>query len=345
MALNPQLRKMIGAQAGKYRGAGDNAEKPKDGRSNYRLLWPTREEAPWMEEDVASGMDKWWQDLGVHWIKASETDKPIAVVGDCEVVYDRPSPITAAIQAAINSAYDEETKKLYESWRSRTTVLLNVLDRTKDQVVVLELTKTTFGKIMDLIGMYADNEQDITDRESGMDIVITKTGKGLNTNYDIAVAPGASKPVPAAIFNNLTNLKEFVEARFFRGEEQKALNAISQIAGIPTPQIGHIAATSTPTAALSSPAASVAPVVVAAVVAAGPTPAELEAQKAAATNAALQAQIAALQAQVAAPVAAAPVVVAPVVAPVVAAVETPAPTSGLDAAEQQAILDELAALG
>lgn len=260
MALNPQLRKMAGQVASKYKGNAENASKPKDGRNTYRLLWPTKAQAPWMTTDVASGVDMFWHDLGVHWIKAEENAKPSVVIGDCEVVYDKPSLINAAIDAAIASAYDEEAKKLYTGWKARRTVLLNVIDRSNDQVVVLELTRTTFGKIMDLIQMYADNDQDITDAKTGMDIVITKSGRMLSTEYDVAVAPGVSKPVKPEVFSQLTDLKQFIEGNFFRGEEQKALNIISQIAGVAVPRLGAPTPNvSTSTAALTSSAASVAP--------------------------------------------------------------------------------------
>lgn len=262
MALNPALQKMVSKAKAKYAGNSGNAVKPKEGRNIYRILAPTHGMAPWVPE---SG--QFWADLGVHWIKAEKNGKPVAVVGDCDTVYQQPSVINSAIEMAIGAAYDEDSKKLFEEWKARKSVLINVIDREKDEPVVLELTPTTWGKVLDLIEMYAIAGQDITDPVEGADIVISRSGKGLNTEYTVAVAPVIAtapfKPVPMELLERSTDLHQFIAANFFRGEEQKALNFIAQIAGVAVPRIGGGTATAavgakTPTAALTSPAASVA---------------------------------------------------------------------------------------
>jgi hypothetical protein len=260
MALNPAIRKMVSTAKAKYAGNTGNAAKPKEGRNVYRILAPTAAQAPWVGD---SG--QFWADLGVHWIKPGKNDKPVAVVGDCDTVYQQPSVINTAIEMAINAAYDEDSKKLYEEWKARKSVLINVINREKDEAEVLELTPTTFGKVLDLITLYADAGQDITDPNDGADIVITRTGKGLNTNYDVAIAPviptAPFKKVPADMLTRSTDLHQFIASNFFRGEEQKALNFIASIAGVAVPRLGGpagaAAGVKTPTAALTSSAASV----------------------------------------------------------------------------------------
>lgn len=332
MALSPALLGMISTAKNKYKNSGGKTVKPKEGRNTYRFLAPTPEIAPWVP---ASG--QFWADLGVHWIKAGENEKPIAVVGDCEIVHQRPSVINTAITMAIESAMDEESKKLYEDWKARKSVIVNVIDRSAgDSVVQLELTPTTFGKFLELMSLYADSGVDITDPISGVDIVITKSGKGLNTEYDVAVAPGVSKPVTKDQLAACVDLMGFIEANFFRGEEQKALNAIQQIAGIAVPALGHTAA-ATPTAALTSAGASVAPAAapaaVAPVAAAPVVDPEEEARRIAARDAAIAEQQRALAAANAAAAATA--------APAAPAAAVP-PT--LDSAEEDALLRELDSL-
>lgn len=252
MALDSRIMKMVSQAKGKYSGMSSKSIKPKEGRNTYRILAPT---APWVE--AAGG--QFWADLGVHWIKADENGKPIAVVGDCDTVYQRPSVLNSAIEMAIDSAPDEATKKLYESWKARRTVLINVIardDKANQDPQILELTATTFGKVLDTIQLYGEAGEDITDPVNGVDIVITRTGKGLNTNYDVAVAPGKSAPVGLDVIAKSADLPKHIADNFFRGEEQKALNAIQEISGVALPRIGT-SATRTPTAALTSPAASV----------------------------------------------------------------------------------------
>lgn len=340
MALSPAMQRMVSAAANKYKSSGNGAVKPKEGRNVYRLLAPKSSEASWVVDD------QFWADQGVHWIKAEENGKPLAVVGDCDTVYQRPSVINAAIDMAIGSALDEESKKLFESWKARRSVLINVIQRNptnpaNEEVVVLELTGSTFGSLLNLISVYNEADQDITDLLTGADIVLTRTGTGLNTKYELMVAPGVSRPVPKEMLARCVDLPKFIETNFFRGEEQKALNAIAQISGVAVPRLGAVAA-ATKTPALASPAAAVtqpAETPAPAPVAAGPTPEQLalDARRAAILKkqaeaaAAAAAELAELEALDAEPVAAAPV------APAAGA----STTSTLPMSEQDAILAEL----
>ncbi len=249
MALSPALQKLVSQGANKYSRSTGERIKPKEGVNRYRILVP----------DVNA---QFWADLGVHWIKA-ELDgkgKPIAVVGCADVCFQQPCEIDTAINEALKGAIDEDSKKLYESWKARKTVLLNVLDRSKgssdpDKVQILELTTGTFGQLLGIVQQYAEEGEDILDAASGMDISITRTGKGLNTEYTVNVAPGKSQPVTKQHLKDCHNLIDHINKEFFRGDEQKALNFISQVAQVNIPRLG----TKTPTAALTSRAAQVDP--------------------------------------------------------------------------------------
>lgn len=255
MALNPLLKRLVTQSAAKYKGATAKAIKPKEGRNVYRFIVPKPGEVAWVGED---GL--FFRELGVHWIKPDMNAKPVAVVGSEEICYQRVSALAAAIDMAIANAHDEESKKLYEEWKARRSIVCNVVSRDNgNSVDVLELTTTTFAKVMEIANLYDDSGIDIFDHAAGMDIVITKTGKGLNTTYDVAVVPLAPGKTFAPVTNEqvaqATNLEEWIEINYFRGEEQKALNVVAQIAGISIPQIGKPA---TPVAALTSSAATVA---------------------------------------------------------------------------------------
>jgi hypothetical protein len=353
MALNPALRKMVSAAASKYKGASGKAIKPKEGRNVYRILAPTVDVAPWVGEG-----GQFWADLGVHWIKSEKEGKPLAVVGDCDAVYQQPSVINTAIDMAIGSALDQDSKELYESWKARKSVLINVLDRgNADNEEVLELTGTTFGKVLDLITLYADSGIDITDPIHGQDIIIQRTGKGLNTNYDVAIAPlapGASfKPVTKEQLSKATDLHAFIAQNFFRGEEQKALNAIAQIAGVAVPKLAgptsapSLAAPRTPTPALTAASAVVEDAVVSDPV---PTPAPKAAPVQAAAPAedpaaARRAEILKRQAEAAAAAEAELAALeAESAAPATPATPPKSALSSLPASEQDAILAELDSL-
>lgn len=293
MALNPLLKKLVSQSAAKYKGGHSTLSKLKEGRNVLRIIAPEPNSVPWVGADGA-----FFRDLGVHWIKSDPNGKPLAVVGSEEICYQRPSVLAAAIDMAIASAYDEDTKKLYTEWKAKKSVILNVVNRDAgDEVQTLELTPTTFGKIMEIANLYDDQGINVFDHTVGMDFVITKTGKGLNTQYDVAVmplAPGKTfKPVGGDQLNQASNLDEFISSNYFRGEEQKALNAIQTIAGIKVPQLG---APATPVAALTSSAATVADAPV--------SPSMVDGHAASAASAASAAAAAAAAAAASAPVAA-----------------------------------------
>ncbi|SOC90112.1 hypothetical protein SAMN05216358_0136 [Rhizobium sp. AN5] len=340
MALSPELKKMVSSAKNKYSSNNQKTVKPKDGRNAYRVLAPTSAQASWVPP---SG--QYWADLGVHWIKADKNGKPLAVVGDCDTVYQQPSVLNTAIEMAINSAMDEESKELYNEWKAKKSVLLNVVDRSSgEDPVVLELTSTTFGKVMDLINVYDDAGKDITDPLSGVDIIITKTGKGLNTKYEVMVDPAPPKPVAPDVLGRTTDLHEFIAQNFFRGEEQKALNCIAQIAGVAVPALtgpATAAGVRTPTAALSSSAAAVADASTASAPAAAQTAAApVETAAAPVVDPAIEARKAEIlrrQQEAAAELAA-------LETPAPAPAETAAPASGISSlpvSEQDAILAEL----
>jgi len=236
MALSPALRAKVAQSKARYQTNNSKTTKPKEGRNQFRILAPTHEQADWVDPNDG----QWWAELGVHWIKPAENAKPLAVVGDPETTFGEPGQLSAVIEKAIANATDEDSKKLYESWRARKSILLNVIDRSEgDKVTVLELSPTTFAKVLEQIEEYDEADQDITDPVNGLDIVITRVGKGLNTEYSVMVAPVSAKnpqkPVTKEQMAEAVDLPAYIRSNFFRGEERKALAAVSNIAGIAVP--------------------------------------------------------------------------------------------------------------
>jgi len=325
--MSPELLALVAKSKAKYASGGmSRTIKPKEGRNVYRILG-VNPGAPWKRASEMPFPTQFWRDLGVHWIKPSENAKPIAVVGAPDVVFDQPNPMAIAIDAAIASALDEDTKKLYESWRARRSVLVNVIDiqdATNQDPQILELTGTTWSAILDIYTEWGAAGKDITSLSDGINLVITRAGKGLNTTYTVQPAP-TSAPLSPALAAKIQDLDAFIESNFFKGEETKALNFIQQTTGTLAPLLAPAAAR-TPTAALASPAAVVpdaAPVAAAVVTPAAAPVAEAPIEQTVVTPAApvesdldrqrreLEAQLAALNATPAAAPAAAPVAEAP----------------------------------
>lgn len=229
MALSPSLMAAIkGAKAKHSRGGLTKIVKVKEGKTKVRIL-------PGLGEDGI-----FWQDLGIHWIKQEKNGKPVAVVGCHDHTYEQPCPVCTAIDKALKSATDDTEVELYKEWGARKEVLVNALIRSgsdaSEDPVVLSLTSTTFAAILSVIEEYADEMGNILDPDTGIDFVIERAGKGLDTKYTVMPAP-KSTAVPKAALDKRIDLAEFVQTEFF-GKDTKALNAIASISGV-TPAISH----------------------------------------------------------------------------------------------------------
>ncbi|SER28678.1 hypothetical protein SAMN05216548_114106 [Faunimonas pinastri] len=242
MALSPALAALVKGAKNKYSRNNSRSVKLKEGKTTVRILQPKPDE-------------KFWADLGVHWIKMEKNGKPVAVVGCRDVVNDEPCPICQAIEKAAHAATDDDSLAIIKEWKAKKSVLVNALIRSgsdaSEDPVVLEMTPTTFGTILSMAEQYGD-ETNIFDAKTGIDFVIERKGKGLDTEY--TVMPSLKpNPVPASALEKCVDLDEFIEKEFFRGDETKALNAITQMTGISVPAIGR-----STSALLTSAAASVA---------------------------------------------------------------------------------------
>ncbi|WP_144440077.1 hypothetical protein [Methylobacterium sp. AMS5] len=219
--MSPEMMALIKGAKNRYSRGSGKTIKIKEGRTTVRIIQTE---------------GKFWRDLGVHWIK-DEAGKVLAVVGCSDVVYDKPCPIDAAIEKAAKHVGDDQTLKLVAEMKTRKSVLVKAIIRDgadgSPDPQILELTPTTFGSLMTMAEEYG-SEVDPFDAEEGLDFIITRSGKGKDTEYKVMPKLRGSERVTK---DQMTKAKEldldaFIEKEFFRGEENKALNAISGITGI-----------------------------------------------------------------------------------------------------------------
>ena len=220
MALDPALLAKMKASKNKY-ARGGNTVKLKEGKTTIRIL--------------QKGSDIFWKEIGVHWIKTEKEGKPVAVVGCHDEVYGKPCSVCAAAEKAMPSGTDEE-KAIMKEWRAKKSVLVAALIRTgadaSAEPQLLELTGTTWGKISGTIEEYQAAGVDMLDPNEGVDLIIERTGRGLNTDYSVMVAPGKSKPVAKDILERLPSFDDYVDKELFKGDERKALTAIGNFSGV-----------------------------------------------------------------------------------------------------------------
>jgi len=192
--------------------------KPTPGKSRWRILPSWRGDG-----------QQFWHDFGQHFIKNT--------AGELQAVYvclsktygdDRPCEVCNSLSSAIKACDDDTVIEKLKEASSKGRILLNALHLDGEDPKtpgILELTPTTFEKFLDLFAEY----EDLMDLDAGRDIIITRTGSGLNTEYSIMVGAKTVK-VDRAILPKLHNLDEYVAQEYEEGKK-KALAAIGNVSG------------------------------------------------------------------------------------------------------------------
>lgn len=178
---------------------------------------------------------EFWADFGQHFIKSEEknergNNKTKAVYVCTDKTFGRPCPICETIESLIPSAVDDEQIEILdESKCRRAEVLLNVLHLTgdkKETPQILQMTPSTFETILGLMDEYGD----ITNLAEGTDIIIERTGAGLNTRYTVMPA-ARSKPVSEHVLEQMADLQDYVQQEHEEGLK-RAIVALNETVGL-----------------------------------------------------------------------------------------------------------------
>jgi hypothetical protein len=216
---------------------GQKTIKPKAGRNRYRILPGWRK----------NGDPTFFHDFGQHFIKdAAGQVKAVYICAD--KTFGRPCEVCDAVAQGIQMSTDDLTKKRVEEAKSSGRVLLNVLELDGQQPTVpqiLEVAPTVFnGKkgVGGIISLF-DEWPNMLDPNTGNDIIVEKSGAGLDTAYSVQIA-GASKPVPADALAKLNDLDAYVLQENEQAQ-QRALASVRSVAGLPpvaaNPALGYSA--------------------------------------------------------------------------------------------------------
>lgn len=206
-------------------GRREKTHKPAQGKHVYRIL------PSWRGSDDP----QFWHDFGQHFIK-NEKNELKAVYICTEHTFGKECAVCEALQEATNHADSDDLVNTLKEARSKQVYLVNALHRTasddaaKNTPILLALGQQAFEQIMGIMDSYLSEEGiDITDLEDGVDLVITREGKGFNTKYTVMPKP-KSTPVPKSALENLHNLDEYVKQEYEEGQ-RKALTAIGTVSG------------------------------------------------------------------------------------------------------------------
>lgn len=195
--------------------------KPVDGSGRYRILHSWRGVG-----------QQFWHDFGQHFVRNSASK--IAAVYMCtDKTYGKPCAVCAALEQGMASASDDFTMNLLKEAKSSGRILVNAMhidSSTPGEVKILELSPTAFKAYLDIVEQYEDAEQSIFDVETGRDVIITRSGVGLQTKYTV-MASVKTSPVPPAALAKLHNLDEYVQQEN-AGQQLRALNSVRAVSGL-----------------------------------------------------------------------------------------------------------------
>lgn len=218
--------------------------KPAEGTGRYRILPSWRGEG-----------QQFWHDFGQHFVK--KADGTIAAIYMCtEKTYGRPCDVCSAIESGIKGATDDHTIEQLKEAKSGSRVLLNAIwvDKTPNQVDILELPPTVFAQVVTIMQEWEEAGESVLDLEKGKDFLVSRTGTGLKTKYTVQVAAKAA-PLPAGAMSMLNNLDEYVQQES-EAQQQRAMLAVRSVSGLlPAPAGSVRAASGLPAAAASMGAA------------------------------------------------------------------------------------------
>lgn len=214
MELVRKKKKSLQAQSGRR----EKTLKPQGGKNRYRIL------PGWRGGDDPT----FFQDFGQHFVKG--VDGTLKAVYICaEKTFGKPCAVCEALAEGVNHAENDEQLKALGESKSKGRILMNVLHIDGDDPKtpqILDLTPTTAEKVFELMDEYGD----ITDLNEGIDIIINRSGKGLNTEYSVMPA-AKSKAVDDSVMGNLHNLDEYVQQEYEEGAT-KAIGAARGISGL-----------------------------------------------------------------------------------------------------------------
>lgn len=170
----------------------------KDGRNVLRVLPPKNEE------------DMFFQEAYIHYgvNKSSDNPKGMTIVCPTTLGESKPCPVCElskqlkSLSKKRDDNYDKQARALMRKKRA----YFNVIDRGDDLTsytadengkltrknaddyteTPVKVLSTGVSILKDILGIIVDPEYgDITDATEGLDLIITKSGTGFNTEYDV----------------------------------------------------------------------------------------------------------------------------------------------------------------
>lgn len=190
----------------------------------------------WRKDDPT-----FYHSFGQMFIKNMD-GKTLAVVGDRRLTLGEDDPVRSLIQRAMGEARTDAQRAHYKDMLASPRELVNGLildDKEIDpkEPQIIEFSETQFDQILEQAEL-AGITDEFLDLENGFDLMVSKTGSGINnTKYSFTFAR-KSTSVDSSVMENLNDLDAFVRSKL--AETDRAVNALKSLMQGDTLVAGHI---------------------------------------------------------------------------------------------------------
>jgi len=156
-------------------------------RSSGDADWMTLEDGDNLVRFLSDEEGNFYHETGYHYVKQGK-DK-VAVV--CNRLDSGEPCYICDIVDSLYKSKDKSDKELAKELSAKSRIFFNVIDRSDGKVKVLGTGNQIFKE---LLKYFADDDWgDLTDAKTGRDVVINKSGSGLDTEYSVIPKPNTSK--------------------------------------------------------------------------------------------------------------------------------------------------------
>lgn len=216
--------------------------RPPKGKTVLRIL------PSWRGLDEDGNPQPFWHDFGSHWIKAIDpkTNKvKVQAVFVCpDKTFGKECEVCATIGAAVNHAKDlgdENMEKLVKQSNAAENYLLNVLNLSgpegeRTTPITMQCGNVIFKQIVALMTTYLEEGIDITSIEEGVDLILERTGDGMDTEYTLNASPKGSRKQQYT--GELPDIDAIIAAEIAKNKQDRALGGLSRAIGIEPPKAG-----------------------------------------------------------------------------------------------------------
>lgn len=183
---------------------------PKDGDSKIRILPPVGK----------MDSDEFFVEGGIHYNVGPNKDNVIC--RDTDGTDGSRCPVCQAVSDLMSSGESSDVN-LGKSMRRKTRYYVNIIDMAepKKGPQVFPMNVSIFKGVLSFI---TDPDYgDMTDLKEGRDITITRTGKGIDTSYEVRPRPKTSE-VKKSVLKNAEDLSTW--SKLVPPEEEELLNLL-----------------------------------------------------------------------------------------------------------------------